>query len=475
MTRGLRKVLVANRGEIAVRIIRACREEGVRTVAVASEADMDSLAVREADEVVGIGAASAASSYLNVGAIVCAALLADCDAVHPGYGFLSEQPELVEACDRFGLTFVGPTADTIRAAGDKLQARQLARELGVPLAAGSDAVSDSEGVAALVADLGLPVLLKAAAGGGGRGMRLVRELSELTESVERARAEALAAFGDDRLFVERFVEQARHVEVQILGDAHGTVVHLGDRDCSYQRRYQKVVEEAPAAAIPGEVRGALWDAARDLMRALGYVGAGTVEFLVDVRRGTFAFLEINTRVQVEHPITEMVTGIDIVREQLRIAAGAPLSFAQDDVVLSGHAIEFRVNAESPRHDFLPTPGTIQSWNEPAGPGVRVDTHCFPGYSVPAHYDSLLAKLIVWAEDRPTALERAQAALADFGVSGIETTLGLHRALLEHRDVRENQVSTRWLEETFLPTWSLGDDEGRQPSLAAAATERISHR
>ncbi|MDP3983699.1 MAG: acetyl-CoA carboxylase biotin carboxylase subunit [Acidimicrobiia bacterium] len=471
----LRKVLVANRGEIAVRVIRACREEGIRAVAVASDADMDSLAVREADEVVGIGPATATSSYLNVGAIVGAALLAGCDAVHPGYGFLSEQPELVEACDRFGLTFVGPSADTIRAAGDKLEARQLARDLGVPLAAGTEAVSDPERVAELVAELGLPVLIKAAAGGGGRGMRLVRGISELAGAVERARAEALAAFGDDRLYVERYVEQARHVEVQILGDTHGTIVHLGDRDCSYQRRYQKVAEEAPASAIPDNLRASLWEAARTLMGALGYVGAGTVEFLVDVQRGTFAFLEINTRVQVEHPVTEMITGLDIVREQLRIAAGEPLSFGQDDVVLNGHALEFRVNAESPERGFLPTPGLIEAWDAPSGPGIRVDTHCFAGYTVPAHYDSLLAKLVVWAQDRPSALARAEAALADFRVTGVETTLGLHRALIQHPDVRENSVSTRWLEETFLPSWSQDEGEGRPNGLAPAVTERNPNR
>lgn len=446
------RVLVANRGEIAMRVIRACFDEGVRSVLAASETDLDSLPATASDEVICIGPANAAASYLNVGAVVAAALLADCDAIHPGYGFLSERPELVTACERHGVTFVGPSAEAIRRGGDKIEARELARSLDVPVGAGSSTVSTAQAAAEVAEGVGYPVLLKAAAGGGGRGMRLVPGRERLEAAVRDAGREAEAAFGDGRLYVEHYVERARHVEVQVLADRFGQTVHLGERDCSYQRRYQKLVEEAPASGLPAELQRQIREAAVTLMRAMGYVGAGTVEFLVDVEQETFFFLEVNTRVQVEHPVTEMVTGIDIVREQLRIAAGQSLSFGQDDVVLRGHAIEFRINAESPERDFAPSPGLLTAWSPPAGSGVRVDTHCFPGYRVPPNYDSLLAKLICGGATREEALDRAACALESFQVTPIDTTLSMHRALVRHPDVREGRVTTRWVEDVFLPAW-----------------------
>ncbi|MDT7708360.1 MAG: acetyl-CoA carboxylase, biotin carboxylase subunit [Pseudonocardiales bacterium] len=449
----LGKVLVANRGEIALRVIRACFDEGIPSVLAVSDADVDSLPARTADQVVGIGPSSATASYLNVGAVVSAALLTGCDAIHPGYGFLSERPELVEQCERHGITFVGPTADAIRRGGDKIAARELARSLGIPVGAGSGSVTTVAEAAGVAAEVGYPVLLKAAAGGGGRGMRRVERAEDLAGAVAGASSEAQAAFGDGRLYVEHYVEKARHVEVQVLADRFGTTVHLGDRDCSFQRRYQKLVEEAPASAVPAELRRRIGESAVALMRALGYVGAGTVEFLVDVEQDTYSFLEVNTRVQVEHPVTEMVTGVDIVREQLRIAAGEPLSVGQDDVRITGHAFEFRINAESPRNGFTPSPGTLVRWGPPTGAGVRVDSHCFPGYRIPPHYDSLLAKLICRGETRDDALALAARALDAFDVEGVDTTLDLHRALVLHPDVWAHRVTTRWVEDVFLGTWS----------------------
>jgi acetyl-CoA carboxylase, biotin carboxylase subunit len=449
----LARVLVANRGEIAMRVIRACFDEGVTSVLAVSEADTESLPAQTADEVVIIGPASAPLSYLNLGAVMSAALLMGCDAIHPGYGFLSERPELAELCDRHGVTFIGPPADAIRRGGDKIAARELARSLGIPVGAGSGSVSTAAEAEGVAAQAGYPVLLKAAAGGGGRGMRKVANGHELAGAIAAARSEAETAFGDGRLYVEHYVERARHVEVQVLADRLGSVVHLGDRDCSFQRRYQKLVEEAPASAVPATVRDGLTEAAVTLMRSLGYAGAGTVEFLVDVEHGTFSFLEVNTRVQVEHPLTEMITGIDIVREQLRIAAGEPLSFGQDDVRISGHAFEFRINAETPARGFTPSPGTLRAWTPPAGAGVRLDTHCFAGYRVPPDYDSLLAKLICWGETRASALALAVRALDAFGIAGVDSTLDLHRTLVRHPDVASNEITTRWVEDSFLGAWA----------------------
>jgi acetyl-CoA carboxylase biotin carboxylase subunit len=449
---GLRRVLVANRGEIAVRIIRACFDEGLECVAAVSEADRDSLAARLADDVVCIGPAPASRSYLSVAAVVGAALATGCDAVHPGYGFLSERPELAAACEAHGIAFVGPPADVIRRGGNKVEARRLAREAGIPVGAGSERSATRDGVAAVADAVGYPVLLKAAAGGGGRGMVRVSNPAELGAAYDRAANEALQAFGDGSLYVERYVANARHVEVQILADAHGGLVHLGERDCSSQRRFQKLVEEAPASGVPVEVRRDLGAAAAALAAALGYTGAGTVEFLVDADRNDFFFLEVNTRVQVEHPVTEMVTGVDIVRQQLRIAGGEPLSLSQSDVVVRGHAIECRINAEIPEAGFLPAPGRITRWTPPVGTGVRVDSHCHDGYVIPAQYDSLLAKLICHAEDRPAAVALMDRALGRFGVDGVPTTVEVQRALVRHGDFRANRINTRWVEERFLPAW-----------------------
>ncbi|HEX3088439.1 MAG TPA: biotin carboxylase N-terminal domain-containing protein, partial [Ilumatobacteraceae bacterium] len=389
------------------------------------------------------------------GQIVCAALLARCDAVHPGYGFLSEQPALAEACAANNLVFVGPSADVIRRGGDKVAARVAARRAGVPVGAGSDTVATVDAATVICADVGFPVLLKAAAGGGGRGMVRVDDAAELASRFTVASNEALSAFGDGRLYIERFVENARHVEVQLLADSYGNVVHLGDRDCSLQRRYQKVLEEAPASALSDSLHHRLAEAAVALGRELDYVGAGTVEFLVDLDRGEFVFLEVNTRVQVEHPVTEMVTGIDIVREQLRIAAGSPLSFTQDDVVIRGHAIECRINAESVEAGFMPSPGRVVRWDPPAGPGIRLDTHVFADYDVPPFYDSLLAKLIIGGTDRDDAIRNLRAALAVFEVDGVDTTIELHRRIVDHPDFEADRVDTKWLERVLLATKGSG--------------------
>jgi acetyl-CoA carboxylase biotin carboxylase subunit len=447
----LHKVLVANRGEIAVRVIRACFDEDIRSVAAYSTADRGSKSVQLADESVCIGPANASQSYLSVPALVGAALATGCDGLHPGYGFLSERPELAAACAEHGIAFVGPSAETIRRGGDKIAARELAQELGIPVNRGTGHVDTVE--AAIAAAEGqYPVLLKAAAGGGGRGMAKAIDRESLIEAFGRASLEAHQAFGDGRVFVERYVSNARHVEVQILADAHGNVVHVGDRDCSYQRRYQKIVEEAPASGISSEVRSELAEAAVALARGLDYVGAGTVEFLVDQDRCSFAFLEINARIQVEHPVTEAVCRVDLVREQLRIAGGDRLSFKQEDVEIRGHAIECRINAEDPRRGFLPSPGRVTEWAPPIGSGIRVDSHLFVGDEVSPHYDSLIGKLIVHADDRAAAVQLLGRALDRFQVSGVDTTLSLHRSLARHPDFQENRINIRWLEETFLPTW-----------------------
>ena len=448
----LRRVLIANRGEIAVRVARACFDEGIESVAAVSAADVDSMAARVADQSICIGPASAALSYLHIPAVIAAAIATGCDSIHPGYGFLSERPELAEACVEHGLVFVGPPADVIRRGGNKVAAREAARNIGLPVGMGSDHVSDWSAALEVADRVGYPVLLKAAAGGGGRGMVRVDRGEDLCTAFENASREAQAAFGDGSLFVERYVGNARHVEVQILADMFGTVVHLGERDCSSQRRYQKLVEEAPSAGLPDFLRQSICESAVRLAEALGYVGAGTVEFLVDVDREEYFFLEVNTRVQVEHPVTEMITGIDIVREQLRIAAGRPLSFAQSDVQISGHAIECRLNAEDPRRGFLPSPGRIDTWTMPAGEGIRVDTHCHDGYVISANYDSMVAKLICWAKDRPAAIELMAKALRNVKISGVDTTAELQLAIVQHGDFRADNVNTRWIEERFLPAW-----------------------
>jgi acetyl-CoA carboxylase biotin carboxylase subunit len=451
----LRRVLIANRGEIAVRIIRACFDEGIEAVLAVSEADRGSLGAQLADRVLCIGPASAAESYLDVDRLVAAASVAGCDALHPGYGFVSERPELSAACADAGIAFVGPPEDAMRRSGDKATARALARELGIPVNEGTDVVATEEEARGAAAGVGYPVLLKAAGGGGGRGMRLVERDEELGRLWEAASLEARQAFGDPRLFVERYVRRARHVEVQVLADSAGNVVHLGHRDCTLQRRYQKLIEEAPAHGLPEELLAEIADGATRLIAALGYTSAATCEFLVDAERGTAGFLEINARLQVEHPVTEMVTGIDIVREQLRIAGGEALSFSQDDVSVTGHAIEVRINAERPEHDFAASPGRLEQWVAPIGSDVRVDTACFPGWTIVPHYDSLLAKVIARGDDREHALERIRHALRHLRVEGVHTTAGFALDVLEHPDVVSGNVHTRWVEDEFMPAWTAG--------------------
>jgi acetyl-CoA carboxylase biotin carboxylase subunit len=449
----LRRVLIANRGEIAVRIIRACHEEGLETVLAISDADRGSLGAQLADRAICIGPAPAGQSYLDLDRLLAAATVTGCDALHPGYGFVSERPELPERCADAGVIFVGPSAAAMRRSGDKATARTAARALGIPIGEGSDVLA-SVAEAREVADrLGYPVLLKAAAGGGGRGMRRVGDASELTSVFAAASAEAEQAFGDGRLFMERFVTTARHVEVQVLADGHGHVIHLGHRDCTLQRRYQKLVEEAPAAVLPSGVGETVLKSATRLIASLEYSGAATCEFLVDQQRATAAFLEINARLQVEHPVSELVTGVDIVREQLRIAGGAPLSVAQDDVAVTGHAIEARINAEDPARGFMPTPGRLTRWEVPVGSDVRVDTACFPGWTVSPYYDSLLAKVIVRGADRAAALERLRSALSELQVEGVHTTTSFVSDVLDHPNVRAGDVHTRWLEEEFMPSWT----------------------
>jgi acetyl-CoA carboxylase biotin carboxylase subunit len=464
---GLKRVLVANRGEIAVRIIRACFDEGLETVLAVSEADRDSLGAQLADRTICIGPASPAESYLDIPRLVAAATLTGCDALHPGYGFVSEQPELSQACEDAGIVFVGPSPEAMRRSGDKLVAREAAAVLGISIGEGSDAVASEAEARSLADEIGFPILLKAAAGGGGRGMRLVQAGEDLGAAFLAAAAEARQAFGDGRLFVERFVQCARHVEVQVLADAHDNVIHLGHRDCTLQRRYQKLIEEAPASGLSSELERDILSAATGLIGSLGYRGAATCEFLVDEERQRYGFLEVNARLQVEHGVSEMVTGVDIVREQLRIAAGEELSVAQEDVRVRGHAIEARVNAESPEHAFAASPGRVSRWVAPVGSYVRVDTACFAGAMVPPHYDSIIAKVIAWGDDRPEAIARLTHALAHLRVDGIATTAPFAREVLRHPDVVAGRVHTRWLEEEFLTRWkSDADPAGARLSSTA---------
>ena len=441
----MRRVLVANRGEIAVRVVRACRELGLESVVAVSDADRDSLAARIADRAVCIGPAKPAASYLNREALLATALGTGADAVHPGYGFLAENPAFAEACEKEGLTFVGPRSATVHSMGNKLAAREAARRSGVPLVPGTDSVSSAAAARAVADEIGYPVLFKAAAGGGGRGIRIVRAPEELESAFRAASAEAAAAFGDPTLYLERYVTTGRHIEVQVMGDRTGRVLHLGERDCSLQRRYQKVLEEAPAAAVPEHARQAIHRSAVHLAETIGYLNAGTVEFLYDEERDEHYFLEMNTRIQVEHPVTEMITGLDLVRLQLQVAAGEPLPFTQGQVTFSGHAIECRINAESPEQGFRPSPGRITQWEPPTGAGVRLDTHCFEGYVVPPFYDSLLGKLVTHGRDRTEALTRMRTALQSFHVEGVATTIPFHSWLLDQPDVESGRFSTRWLE------------------------------
>ena len=443
--RGIDAVLVANRGEIALRVVRACRELGIRSVAVYSDADASAAHVRHADDAVHIGKSSASKSYLNADAVLEAARSAGVDAVHPGYGFLSERPSFAAAVEEAGLTFVGPPSSVIATMGDKAAARAVARSADVPVVPGSDEVESADDAVAAAEEVGYPVLVKASAGGGGRGIRPAASADELRTVVVEAQREASSAFGSGAVYLERALQGPRHVEVQVLADTHGTVVHCFERECSLQRRRQKILEEAPAPGLSSELRSALCDAAVRLSSQVGYVGAGTVEFLVE--GDEFFFIEMNTRIQVEHPITEWITGLDLVAEQLRIAGGEPLSVAQDDIVRRGAAIEFRVNAEDPDQDFLPSPGEVTGLELPGGPGVRVDTALMAGDVVPPFYDSLVAKLAVWAPTREQALARGRRALAEYRVEGLPTTIGLHRRLLDEPAVVDGTYDI-----TTLETW-----------------------
>ncbi len=439
-----KKILIANRGEIALRIISACRELGIRTVAVYSEADRDALHVRYADEDVCVGPYPSAASYLNISAIVSAAEITEADAIHPGYGFLSENAYFAEILQDCHIAFIGPTPDAIRKMGDKSVARRTVAAAGVPTVPGSPGVLDSVDEALpLARKAGYPVILKASAGGGGRGMRIARDERELASAFDTARAEAEKAFGNGEVYLEKYLVDPRHVEFQIFGDSHGNVRHLGERECSIQRRHQKLIEEAPSAALDDGLRRQMGDAAVAAARSVNYTNAGTVEFLLD-SQGRFYFMEMNTRLQVEHPVTEEVTALDLVKEQIAVAAGAPLSFADRDMSPRGHAIEFRINAEDPV-TFAPSPGRIASFHPPGGLGVRVDTAAYQGYLIPPHYDSLIAKLIVWGRDREEAIRRGRRALDFFVIEGIKTTIPLHRRILDDPEFIAGRLSTHFME------------------------------
>jgi acetyl-CoA carboxylase biotin carboxylase subunit len=440
------KVLIANRGEIALRVLRACREMGIATVAVHSTADADAMHVRLADESVCIGPPPAAESYLNIPRIVAACEITGADAVHPGYGFLSENARFAEILEGHDITFIGPTSEHIRIMGDKIEAKATAKRLGIPTVPGSQgAVTNDIEAQKIARDMGYPVLVKAAAGGGGRGMKVARTPEQLDAAIKTARAEAKAAFGDDSVYLERYLARPRHIEIQVFGDGKGNAIHLGERDCSLQRRHQKVFEEAPSPALNAEERQEIGATVAAAMRKLQYRGAGTVEFLYE--DGKFFFIEMNTRLQVEHPVTEMITGLDLVIEQIRIASGCPLALKQSDVVFSGHAIECRINAENPR-SFRPSPGTITYWHPPGGLGVRVDSGVYQGYRIPPYYDSLIGKLIVHGKNRNEALMRLKRCLSEFVIDGIETTIPLFADLINAPDIANGLYDIHWLE-SFL--------------------------
>jgi acetyl-CoA carboxylase biotin carboxylase subunit len=461
-----KKILIANRGEIAVRILRACRELGVRSVAVYSDADRASLHVRLADEAYPIGPAPSRESYLVVEKIIGAARDTGCDAIHPGYGFLAENPALARACLDAKITFIGPSPEAMAKLGSKTAARHLARKAGVPTVPGTlDPIAKMEDALSAAHEIGFPVVLKAVAGGGGKGMRLIERDAEFSSGWRDASSEAQNAFGDGRLYLEKYLLKPRHIEIQILADTHGHILHLGERECSVQRRYQKVIEEAPSPVMTPELRRAMGDAAVKLAKAGGYTNAGTVEFLVDASRN-FYFLEMNTRLQVEHPVTELVTGLDIVKLQIRIACGESLPFTQEDITLRGHAIECRIYAEDPDNNFFPSPGRILDWRVPAGPGIRFDDGVYSGWTVPNEYDPMLGKLIASGKDRVEAIARLQRALTEFYANGIKTNAELFQRILATRDFQSGEIYTRWLDD-FL-------SGPRKSTLAAATANAASH-
>lgn len=439
-----KRILIANRGEIALRVMRSCRELGIETVAIYSEADRDSLHVRMADEAVCVGPAPSAKSYLNIPNILSAAVLTEVDAIHPGYGYLAEQPHFADMCDTHGIKFIGPQAESIERMGDKSVAKEMMRAAGVPVIPGSNDPVETEEEALAIADsIGYPVMLKAAAGGGGKGMRRVKNRDEMHRAWAVARGEAKASFGDDRLYIEKLIESPRHIEIQVLADEHGNVIHLGERECSIQRRHQKVLEEAPSAAIDPDLRRRMGEAAVAGAKFVGYWNAGTMEFLVD-QDGAFYFMEMNTRIQVEHPVTELVTGIDIVKEQIRIASGEPLPFTQDQIQWTGHAIECRINAEDPEADFRPSPGRISFYHAPGGPGIRIDSAAYTGLVVSPHYDSMIAKVIAYGSDRAQAIRRMQGALDELVIEGINTNVSFQQQILANESFQRGEVDTDFI-------------------------------
>jgi len=446
------KVLIANRGEIALRIIRSCRELGIATVAVYSTVDKNALHVQLADEAVCVGDSLSNKSYLNIPNILAAATSRGVDAIHPGYGFLAENDKFAEMCNDHGIIFIGPSPNSIRLMGDKSTAKETMEGVGVPTVPGSKGLLvNVEEAFKLADDIGYPVIIKATAGGGGRGMRLVENKDNLEKMFKAAQGEAEAAFGNDGLYMEKFIKKPRHVEVQILADRTGNVIHLGERDCSVQRRHQKLLEESPSPAINSLLREKMGYAAISAAKSIKYEGAGTVEFLVDENE-KFYFMEMNTRIQVEHPVTEMVTGVDLIAEQIKIASGNNLEFNQEEIILNGHAIECRINAEDPSHNFRPSPGRITGWLPPGGPGVRVDSHVYTGYEIPPFYDSLIGKLIVWGKDRNTAIKRMNRALNECAVTGIPTTINFHLNLLDKKKFKEGKIHTKYVEEELLPNF-----------------------
>ncbi len=467
-----KKILVANRGEIALRVIRGCRELGISPVAIYSDADRRSIHVRAADEARHIGPPPSSESYLRIDRVIEAARASGAEAIHPGYGFLSENAEFAEACERAGLVFIGPPARAIAALGSKLMARRIMEEADVPVVPGTlEPVRDPEEARRVAAEVGYPIMLKASSGGGGKGIRLVRDEAELAAALRDARSESASAFGDDAVYIEKFVVQPRHVEVQILGDTHGNYVHLFERDCSVQRRHQKVIEETPCPVLRPEVRARMTEVAIRAARAVGYVGAGTVEFLVD-KDQNFYFLEVNARLQVEHPVTEMVTGIDLVKAQIRVAAGEPLPFRQEEIQSTGAAIECRIYAEDPYAGFVPYPGLIEELREPAGPWVRVDGGAYPGWRVPIHYDSLISKLIVWGRTREEAIDRMDRALGEYVIRPIRTIIPFHRQVMRDPTFRSGQYTTDFISSTFGESGMTSPPlDGRVAFVAAALAAR----
>ncbi|MFZ3170685.1 MAG: acetyl-CoA carboxylase biotin carboxylase subunit [Carboxydocellales bacterium] len=445
-----KKVLIANRGEIALRIIRACKEMGIKTVAVYSEVDRNSLHVRFADEAICIGPAPSNRSYLNITNIISAASLTGAEAIHPGYGFLSENANFAEICESCNIKFIGPSVNSIQRMGDKAVARETMIKAGVPVVPGTEGVISSEEEAMAIAEqIGYPVIIKASAGGGGKGMRVAQSSADLVKSLYTAQKEAEAAFGNGAVYVEKYVEEPRHIEFQILADQFGNVIHLGERDCSVQRRNQKLIEEAPSTALTPELRARMGAAAVQAAKYVGYYSAGTIEFLLD-KHNNFYFMEMNTRIQVEHPVTELVTGIDLLKAQIRIAAGEPLNITQEQVKISGWSMECRINAEDPAKNFMPSPGTITEYHPPGGPGVRVDSAAYAGYTIPPNYDSMVGKLIVWAENREEAMNRMERALNEFVIDGIKTTIPFHLKILENAFFRRGEVYTNFIHRRLLP-------------------------